>query len=267
MSAASSHHPSSAAAYSAASSPSSPSSSSCYTPTSSCSDDSDYIETPVQAPGTHIPDLAVDKVEEDDNPFVFMHVLDSLRSLDDYPHIGAFEPTPAPLYSYSDLEVEMADPNELIHVAVGVHAPRYKFRELPLPSCGDTPPPLLAHGEAEVDEDEWFPMYHSMCETATARTAARAEVDEGDDEWFPMYGSPRKVATARAWSNKRKRGDDAEDTVDPEDFGHDASPSSTKRVRIDAPSPLLDLQGIIAWEPYTAAVVRPAELGFGLFVS
>lgn len=45
---------------------------------SSSASDSDFIGTPVQGPGTHVPNLALDNVEEEDCPFVYMHILNEM---------------------------------------------------------------------------------------------------------------------------------------------------------------------------------------------
>ena len=39
----------------------------------------DSLHTPLSMVGTHVPDLALDNVEEEDCPFVYMQVLNSIE--------------------------------------------------------------------------------------------------------------------------------------------------------------------------------------------
>ncbi|KZV77238.1 hypothetical protein PENSPDRAFT_746992 [Peniophora sp. CONT] len=218
---------------------------------SSSASDSDFIETPVHGPGTHVPNLALDNVEEEDCPFVYMHILNEMIAAKT--NLGAGKDKSVE----SDICEQVM--NELVHVAADVYVPRYKLLALPHPSSPVFLSPIL-----ELEDREVAPKLPSLVEVlarlCTPLSTRRDDVDirpvfpgklvvpgspvstsdvdelvdDSDDGSFPVYGTIQEGTAPRS-KGKRKRDEDPEKSYQARSSWHLqtalSSPPSAKRSR------------------------------------
>ncbi|VDB87314.1 unnamed protein product [Peniophora sp. CBMAI 1063] len=240
---------STSASPSAASSPSS-----WYTAPSS-SDDSDYIETPVDAQATHAPSwhsyLGLYDEHLDKSPATY-NASEWLELIKRYDAANGTSGD-----KRLDDGSEGHDMDELVHIAAGVYVPRYKLSPLPGSPLGYTKPlqPPRAPWDHEPEPVHLLSMIKLLPLMRPITPLPQDLVrdvpvfpgklivpsgKEGKDEWFPMYGSTRETATARPNERTRRAHVDAEGTL--EGFRHSVS-SSGQRARPDDTWPALEITG------------------------